>query len=94
MVLIGQRAKGRSDARGREATEPDESGRRLTSRTLYDPTSGKACLKFGHIDRQSAAMYRSMGRRGKVSKNSKQPVAEGHSIHLHIADRGQSSAAK
>jgi malate dehydrogenase (oxaloacetate-decarboxylating)(NADP+) len=33
---------------------------------VYDPTIGEACLKFGHIYRQSRGMYLSMARRGKV----------------------------
>jgi malate dehydrogenase (oxaloacetate-decarboxylating)(NADP+) len=33
---------------------------------VYDPTIGEACLKFGHIYRQSRGMYLSMTRRGKV----------------------------
>jgi malate dehydrogenase (oxaloacetate-decarboxylating)(NADP+) len=33
---------------------------------VYDPTIGEACLKFGHIYRQTRGMYLSMMRRGKV----------------------------
>jgi malate dehydrogenase (oxaloacetate-decarboxylating)(NADP+) len=33
---------------------------------VYDPTIGEACLKFGHIYRQSSGMYLSITRRGKV----------------------------
>jgi malate dehydrogenase (oxaloacetate-decarboxylating)(NADP+) len=33
---------------------------------VYDPTIGEACLKFGHIYRQSGGMYLSITRRGKV----------------------------
>jgi len=33
---------------------------------VYDPTIGEACLKFGHIYRQSRGMYLSIERRGKV----------------------------
>ena len=33
---------------------------------VYDPTIGEACLKFGHIYRQTRGMYLSMNRRGKV----------------------------
>src|ERR1700719_1181271 len=33
---------------------------------VYDPTIGEACLKFGHIYRQTRVMYLSMNRRGKV----------------------------
>jgi malate dehydrogenase (oxaloacetate-decarboxylating)(NADP+) len=33
---------------------------------VYDPTIGEACLKFGHIYRQTRGMYLSMARRGKV----------------------------
>jgi malate dehydrogenase (oxaloacetate-decarboxylating)(NADP+) len=35
---------------------------------VYDPTIGEACLKFGHIYRQSRGMYLSMTRRGKVKE--------------------------
>jgi malate dehydrogenase (oxaloacetate-decarboxylating)(NADP+) len=33
---------------------------------VYDPTIGEACLKFGHIYRQTSGMYLSITRRGKV----------------------------
>jgi malate dehydrogenase (oxaloacetate-decarboxylating)(NADP+) len=33
---------------------------------VYDPTIGEACLKFGHIYRQTRGMYLSMTRRGSV----------------------------
>jgi malate dehydrogenase (oxaloacetate-decarboxylating)(NADP+) len=33
---------------------------------VYDPTIGEACLKFGHIYRQTRGMYLSITRRGKV----------------------------
>ena len=33
---------------------------------VYDPTIGEACLKFGHIYRQTHGMYLSITRRGKV----------------------------
>jgi malate dehydrogenase (oxaloacetate-decarboxylating)(NADP+) len=33
---------------------------------IYDPTIGEACLKFGHIYRQTRGMYMSITRRGKV----------------------------
>ena len=33
---------------------------------VYDPTIGEACLKFGHIYRQTRGMYLSIARRGKV----------------------------
>ena len=33
---------------------------------VYDPTIGEACLKFGHIYRQTRGMYLSMTRRGDV----------------------------
>src|SRR3982074_1720100 len=33
---------------------------------VYDPTIGEACLKFGHIYRQTRGMYLSIMRRGKV----------------------------
>ena len=36
---------------------------------VYDPTIGEACLKFGHIYRQTRGMYLSMTRRGKVKEN-------------------------
>jgi malate dehydrogenase (oxaloacetate-decarboxylating)(NADP+) len=32
----------------------------------YDPTIGEACLKFGHIYRQTRGMYLSITRRRKV----------------------------
>src|ERR1700731_3286531 len=35
---------------------------------VYDPTIGEACLKFGHLYRQSRGMYLSMARRGKVKE--------------------------
>jgi malate dehydrogenase (oxaloacetate-decarboxylating)(NADP+) len=35
---------------------------------VYDPTIGEACLKFGHIYRQTRGMYLSMSRRGKVKE--------------------------
>jgi malate dehydrogenase (oxaloacetate-decarboxylating)(NADP+) len=35
---------------------------------VYDPTIGEACLKFGHIYRQSRGMYLAMTRRGKVKE--------------------------
>ena len=33
---------------------------------VYDPTIGEACLKFGHIYRQTRGMYLSITKRGKV----------------------------
>src|SRR5258708_26572048 len=33
---------------------------------VYDPTIGEACLKFGHIYRQTRGMYLSITRRGSV----------------------------
>ena len=33
---------------------------------IYDPTIGEACLKFGHIYRQTRGMYLSIERRGQV----------------------------
>ena len=33
---------------------------------VYDPTIGEACLKFGHIFRQTRGLYLSITRRGKV----------------------------
>jgi malate dehydrogenase (oxaloacetate-decarboxylating)(NADP+) len=35
---------------------------------IYDPTIGEACLKFGHIYRQTRGMYLSIKRRGKVKE--------------------------
>ena len=35
---------------------------------VYDPTIGEACLKFGHIYRQTRGMYLSMTCRGSVKK--------------------------
>src|SRR6516162_7830827 len=35
---------------------------------VYDPTIGEACLKFGHIYRQTRGMYLSIKRRGQVKK--------------------------
>ena len=35
---------------------------------VYDPTIGEACLKFGHIYRQTRGMYLSMTRRGQVKE--------------------------
>lgn len=35
---------------------------------VYDPTIGEACLKFGHIYRQTRGMYLSIARRGKVKE--------------------------
>ena len=35
---------------------------------VYDPTIGEACLKFGHIYRQTHGMYLSITRRGKVKE--------------------------
>jgi malate dehydrogenase (oxaloacetate-decarboxylating)(NADP+) len=35
---------------------------------VYDPTIGEACLKFGHIYRQTAGMYLSITRRGKAKE--------------------------
>jgi malate dehydrogenase (oxaloacetate-decarboxylating)(NADP+) len=36
--------------------------------TVYDPTIGEACLKFGHIYRRPRGIYLSMARRGKVKE--------------------------
>jgi malate dehydrogenase (oxaloacetate-decarboxylating)(NADP+) len=35
---------------------------------VYDPTIGEACLKFGHIYRQTRGMYLSITRRGNIKK--------------------------
>ena len=35
---------------------------------VYDPTIGEACLKFGHIFRQTRGVYLSITRRGKVKE--------------------------
>jgi malate dehydrogenase (oxaloacetate-decarboxylating)(NADP+) len=35
---------------------------------VYDPTIGEACLKFGHIYRQTRGMYLSIRHRGNVKK--------------------------
>jgi malate dehydrogenase (oxaloacetate-decarboxylating)(NADP+) len=35
---------------------------------VYDPTIGEACLKFGHIYRQTRGMYLSMKRKGRVKE--------------------------
>ena len=35
---------------------------------VYDPTIGEACLKFGHIFRQTRGIYLSIKRRGKVKE--------------------------
>ena len=35
---------------------------------VYDPTIGEACLKFGHIYRQTRGMYLSIRRRGQVKE--------------------------
>src|SRR6476469_778863 len=35
---------------------------------VYDPTIGEACLKFGHIYRQTRGVYLSISRRGKVKE--------------------------
>jgi malate dehydrogenase (oxaloacetate-decarboxylating)(NADP+) len=35
---------------------------------IYDPTIGEACLKFGHIYRQTRGMYLSITRRGHVKQ--------------------------
>jgi malate dehydrogenase (oxaloacetate-decarboxylating)(NADP+) len=35
---------------------------------VYDPTIGEACLKFGHIYRQTRGMYLSIDRRGQVKQ--------------------------
>src|SRR5258706_983290 len=35
---------------------------------VYDPTIGEACLKFGHIYRQTRGMYLSTTRRGSVKE--------------------------
>src|SRR5260370_16862782 len=35
---------------------------------VYDPTIGEACLKFGHIYRDTRGMYLSIKHRGKVKE--------------------------
>ncbi len=35
---------------------------------VYDPTIGEACLKFGHIYRQTRGMYLSIERRGQIKQ--------------------------
>jgi malate dehydrogenase (oxaloacetate-decarboxylating)(NADP+) len=68
---------------------------------VYDPTIGEACLKFGHIYRQTRGMYLSMNRRGKVKdvlKNWPQKdvrficVTDGGRI-LGLGDLGSNGAA-
>ena len=49
---------------------------------VYDPTIGEACLKFGHIYRNTRGMYLSIKHRGKVERCSKELAAEGCSLHL------------
>src|ERR1700736_2617501 len=68
---------------------------------VYDPTIGEACLKFGHIYRQTRGMYLSITRRGKVKevlKNWPQKdvrficVTDGGRI-LGLGDLGANGAA-
>ncbi|MGD0657573.1 MAG: NAD-dependent malic enzyme [Syntrophorhabdales bacterium] len=68
---------------------------------VYDPTIGEACLKFGHIFRQTRGMYLSIERRGKVKavlKNWPQKdvrficVTDGGRI-LGLGDLGANGAA-
>ena len=49
---------------------------------VYDPTIGEACLKFGHIYRQTRGMYLSIERRGKVKEVLKNWPQKGCSVHL------------
>ena len=49
---------------------------------VYDPTIGEACLKFGHIYRQTRGMYLSITRRGKVKEVLRELAAEGCPVHL------------
>jgi malate dehydrogenase (oxaloacetate-decarboxylating)(NADP+) len=67
---------------------------------VYDPTIGEACLKFGHIYRQTRGMYLSMTRRGMVKdvlRNSPQKyvrficVTDGGRI-LGLGDLGANGA--
>jgi malate dehydrogenase (oxaloacetate-decarboxylating)(NADP+) len=68
---------------------------------VYDPTIGEACLKFGHIFRQTRGMYLSIERRGTVKavlKNWPQKdvrficVTDGGRI-LGLGDLGANGAA-
>ena len=52
---------------------------------VYDPTIGEACLKFGHIYRQTRGMYLSIRHRGKLA-------AEGCPLHLRHGWRPHSRA--
>ena len=60
MVLMDQRSKGRSAARGQEPTKPDESGRRLrraVSNAHFRPMDPPVCAGpdgVGAIDRSVA----------------------------------------
>ena len=49
---------------------------------VYDPTIGEACLKFGHIYRQTRGMYLSMTRRGRRERSLEKLATEGRPIHL------------
>src|SRR4029078_6576320 len=47
---------------------PSMSARARFLPIVYDPRIGEACLKFGHIYRQTRGMYLSIARRGKVKQ--------------------------
>ena len=48
---------------------------------VYDPTIGEACLKFGHIYRQSGGMYLSITPR-QGEGHFEELAGEGRSLHL------------
>ena len=54
---------------------------------VYDPTIGEACLKFGHIYRQTRGMYLSITRRGKVKEVLRKLAPEGCPVHLRYGWR-------
>ena len=54
---------------------------------VYDPTIGEACLKFGHIYRQTRGMYLSITRRGKREGGPEKLAAEGCPVHLRHGRR-------
>ena len=49
---------------------------------VYDPTIGEACLKFGHIYRDTRGMYLSINTPRQGQRCSKELAAEGCSLHL------------